>query len=73
MLTTVTTLIANLLNKGLMVIFFISCLYSLRHLVLFTMKMISGEKYEMTPKHLLYLGGSLALILTIIFSGFKLM
>ena len=72
MLEIVTSLLTNLLNKAFMLIFFIGVLYSLRHLILFLGKLKNGQKYDINQKELLYLGGSVAIILTIIFSGIKL-
>lgn len=72
MLETLTTFLNNLLNKGFMFIFFISCLYTLRQTILFFIKAKSGEKFIITQKGLQYLGISIAIILTIIFSGIKL-
>ena len=72
MLEIVTSLLTNLLNKAFMLIFFIGVLYSLRHLILFLAKLKNGQKYDINQKELLYLGGSVAIILTIIFSGIKL-
>lgn len=65
-------LLTNLLNKAVMFVFFIGCVYTLRHAVLFAVNFKSGQKYTVKPKELSFLGGSIAIILTIIFSGIKL-
>ena len=68
----ILTLLISLLNKAYMFVFFISTLYTLRHLFLFGMKIKDGQKYEIEPKQVLYLGGAISIILTTIFSGLKL-
>lgn len=72
MLELITNLLTNLINKSLMFVFFFGCLYILRHLFIFTSKVKNGEKYIMTSIELKLLGASIALIITIIMSGIKL-
>jgi Na+-transporting NADH:ubiquinone oxidoreductase subunit NqrE len=66
------TFLTNLINNIFMFVFFFSCLYTIRHAILFGVKLKSGDKYTLTPKHLTLLGVSIAIIFTIIFSGIKL-
>ena len=68
----ILTMVMNLMNKGMYFLLFISSLYSLRHLILFSTSVVKSKKYEITKKELIYLGVSISVILTIIFSGIKL-
>lgn len=68
----IMTFLINLVNKSFMALFFISCLYTLRHMILFFIDVKNGQKYMATNKELFWLGGAIAIIFTIIFSGIKL-
>jgi len=73
MLELIITLLTNLLNKGFLILFFIGCLITLRHFILFLMTLREAQKpYTLDKTGLIYLGTSVAIILTAIISGFKL-
>lgn len=72
MLEILMTVLITLMNKTFLFAFFIGCLYTLRQTILFAIAIKNGNKYEITHKELVYLGGSVAIILTIIFSGINL-
>lgn len=64
--------LTNLINNTYLFVFFISCLYTLRHLVLFSLNLKTGTAYKMNSQQLKHLGAAIAVILTIIFTGTKL-
>jgi hypothetical protein len=68
----ILTIITTILNKVYLIMFLFSCLYTLRQTGLFLMSLRQGEKYVTDSKKLIYLGLSIAIIFTIIFSGIKL-
>jgi len=60
------------MNKFMYLLLFIASLYSIRHIILFTTSVMKNKKYNINKKELTYLGVSLSIILTIIFSGIKI-
>jgi hypothetical protein len=71
-------MLAELLNKLLTVMFFASCLNTLRHAYYFIQAWYTPSsedeptKYRLKNSSLLVLGISIAYILTVIFTGIKL-
>ncbi len=70
-------MLMDTLNRILMVLFFMSCLNTGRHLYYFVQTMvISNEenivKYKLDKKSLFLLGVSVSYILTVIFKGINL-
>lgn len=72
MLGTEMNMLITLLNKAYLFVFFVGCLYALRHAILFFIAVQKAQKYQLSNRDLIYLGASVAIILTIIFSGIKL-
>lgn len=67
----------DIINKILNVIFFMSCLNTVRHLYYFIQAWFTSTpevpvKYKISSKSLLLLGASIAFILTAIFTGVKI-
>jgi hypothetical protein len=70
-------MLLDTLNKFLMVLFFLSCLNTIRHLYYFIQAWASSTeeiqvKYKITNKSLFLLGVSIAYVLTTIFTGIKI-
>ena len=73
-------MIIEITNKVFMVIFFMACLTTFRHGYYFIQAYILSKseefeepvKYKLTKSSLLYLGISIAYILTVIFTGIKI-
>lgn len=65
-------MITTLLNNGYVILFFFSCVYTLRQLGLFLLSLKQGKEFVKTSNELLYLGVSIAIIFTIIFFGTKI-
>lgn len=70
-------MLMDTLNRILMVLFFMSCLNTARHLYYFVQTMIiSNEenivKYKLDKKSLFLLGVSVSYILTVVFKGINL-
>jgi hypothetical protein len=73
-------MLIEILNKVFTVIFFMACLTTFRHGYYFIQAYLlsKGEeleqpvKYKLTKTSLLYLGISIAYILTVIFTGIKI-
>lgn len=61
-----------ILTKGYFLIFFLSCFNVLRHFASLVIELQKENgRYVLEKKDLLYLGISLAIIFTTIFTGFK--
>lgn len=70
-------MLLELIDKGLFVLFFLSCLTVLRHGYFLGQAFLTSteeepKKYRVTPIGLVFLGLSIAFILTSIFTGIKL-
>ncbi len=70
-------MLIDTLNKLLMVLFFLSCLNTLRHVYYFIQSFIISTdenvaKYRLDKKSLFLLGVSISYILTVIFKGINL-
>lgn len=70
-------MLIDILNKVLMVVFFMSCLNTLRHVYYFIQAFFTSTeeqpvKYRVTDTSLLLLCLSLAYVLTVVFTGIKL-
>ena len=67
-------LLTTLVDKSLFVVFFMACLIVLRQVFLFSRHLRNPEpqKYTITPTALVYLGVSVAVILTAIIKGIGL-
>jgi hypothetical protein len=70
-------MLLDALNKLLIVLFFMSCLNTIRHTYYFIQAWFTSTeevpvKYRLSPKSLLLLGVSIAYILTSIFTGVKI-
>ena len=73
-------MLIEILNKVFTVIFFMACLTTFRHGYYFIQAYILSKsaeleepvKYKLTNTSLLYLGVSIAYILTVIFTGIKI-
>ncbi len=70
-------MIVDIINKILMVIFFVASLNTVRHLYYFIQTILYTDqeisvKYKLSNKSLILLGISIAYILTAIFTGIKL-
>lgn len=65
-------LIKLILTKGYFLIFFLSCFNVLRHVINLVIELQKEDgRYVLDKKELIYLGISLAIIFTTIFTGFK--
>lgn len=65
-------LIKLILTKGYFLIFFLSCFNVLRHIFNLVIELQKEQgKYTLDKKELIYLGLSLAIIFTTIFTGFR--
>lgn len=70
-------MITDLINKLLVVFFFMSCLVTIRHGYYFVQALITSTeeepiKYKISTTSLFYLCVSIAYILTVIFTGIKI-
>jgi hypothetical protein len=70
-------MLIEILNKVFTVIFFMACLTTFRHGYYFIQAFLLSTteepvKYKLTKTSLLYLGISIAYILTVIFTGIKI-
>ena len=70
-------MIILLINKVLWVLFFMSCLTTIRHAYYFAQAFLTSTeeqpiKYRLSTTSLFYLGVSLAYILSVIFTGIKI-
>lgn len=61
-----------ILNKIIFMLFFLSLCNVVRHSFLFFLKISDQEKYKISNMALFYLGLSISMILTSIFTGIKL-
>ena len=62
----------EIISKIFYFVFFISLLNIIRHGFYIAQHLINSEKYMLEKKPLLLLGLSLACVLTIVFTGFKI-
>jgi hypothetical protein len=70
-------MLIDILNKFLMVLFFVSCLNTIRHTYYFIQAWFTSTddepvKYTISNKSLFLLGVSIAYIITSIFTGIKI-
>lgn len=70
-------MVIEIINKILIIMFFLSCLTTLRHIYYFTQAFLTSTeelpiKYRLTSTSLFYLGVSLSYILSAIFTGLKI-
>jgi hypothetical protein len=70
-------MLIEILNKIFMLAFFMSCLTTIRHIYYFIQAFLSSTeeapvKYRLTNTSLLFLGMSVAYILSSIFTGIKI-
>ena len=71
------TILIELANKILLLLFFMSCLTTLRHVYYFVQAYLTSTeeesvKYKISSKALVFLCMSVAYILSVIFTGLKL-
>jgi hypothetical protein len=62
-----------ILNKIMYVLFFLSLINVIRHTLLFTLKLNDTKRYTLERTELFYLGLSISMLLTSIFSGIKIL
>jgi hypothetical protein len=62
-----------ILNKVMFILFFLSLLNVIRHSLLFVIKINDDKRYVLEKLELFYLGLSISMLLTSIFSGIKLL
>ncbi len=70
-------MILELINKGLMTLFFMSCLNVIRHLYYFIQALVQATedepyKYKLSNRSLILLSLSLGFILAVIFKGINI-
>lgn len=65
-------MIGLVLNKIIFILFFLSTLNVIRHLFLFLLKISDQDRYKISNTSLIYLGLSLSMILTSLFTGIKI-
>lgn len=70
-------MLIEIVNKILMILFFMTCLNTFRHAYYFVQAWFTSTeeepvKYKISSKSLLLLGASIAYIFTVIFTGIKL-
>jgi len=62
-----------ILNKIMFVLFFLSLINVIRHTLLFMLKLDDTKRYTLERTELFYLGLSISMLLTSIFSGIKIL
>lgn len=65
-------MLSLILNKIMFILFFLSLVNVIRHSFLFLIKITDQEKYKMSSISLFYLGLSISMVLTSLFTGIKI-
>lgn len=65
-------MLSLILNKIMFILFFLSLVNVIRHSFLFLIKITDQEKYKMSRISLFYLGLSISMVLTSLFTGIKI-
>lgn len=65
-------MITIVVNKIMFILFFLSLVNVVRHSLLFLIKISDQEKYRVSNTTLFYLGLSISMLLTSIFTGIKI-
>lgn len=65
-------MIGIILNKIMYILFFLSLVNVVRHLLFFIIRLSDQKKYEISNTSLFYLGLSISMILTSIFTGIRI-